>query len=269
MNNDTPLEGFEQLYNIIVKLRSPGGCPWDREQTPESMKENLIEEAYECLDAIIENDHKHICEELGDLYLLVTFISAMYEEKSAFSFDDVFESICSKLIRRHPHVFAESDADTSDKVLHQWEEIKDKVEGRQHDESVLDSVPKHYPPLLKAAKLQKKAARNKFEWEKIDDVFEKLDEEIIELREAVNLNDRDNIEEEIGDILFSIVNISRYLKIDPSTALTRTNTKFTERFQYIEQQLKKSGKKLTDSNLEEMEQLWNEAKINLKTLNQL
>ncbi|MBI9108727.1 MAG: nucleoside triphosphate pyrophosphohydrolase [Spirochaetales bacterium] len=269
MNNNTPLEGFEQLYNIITRLRSPDGCPWDREQTPDSIKENLIEEAYECLDAIIENDNEHICEELGDIYLLVTFIAVMYEEKSIFGFDDIFESICSKLVRRHPHVFAESEADTSDKVLHQWEEIKDKVEGRQHDDSVLDSVPKHYPPLLKATKLQKKAAKNKFDWNRIDDVMSKLDEEIDELKVAVSNNDSDNIEEEIGDILFSIVNIARFLKVDPSTALTRTNTKFTARFKYIESRLKEDGRRLTDSNLEEMEQLWNEAKISLKALNQL
>jgi len=269
MNNNTALEGFEQLYNIIVKLRSPDGCPWDREQTPESMKENLIEEAYECLDAIIENDHEHICEELGDIYLLVTFISMMYEEKSIFSFDDVFESICSKLIRRHPHVFADSDADTSDKVLHQWEEIKNKVEGRENDDSILDSVPTHYPPLLKASKLQKKAAKNKFDWDQFDDVIAKLDEEITELKTAVAANDSDNIEEEIGDILFSIVNISRFLNVDPSTALTRTNTKFTRRFKYIESRLKTRGKKMTESNLIEMEELWNEAKSSLKAMDQL
>lgn len=266
MNNNTPSEGFERLYDIIVKLRSPVGCPWDREQTPDSMKENLIEEAYECLDAIIDDDDMHVCEELGDLYLLVTFISMMYEEKSIFTFDDVFESICSKLVRRHPHVFAESDADTSDKVLHQWEEIKDKVEGREHDDSVLDSVPRHYPPLLKAAKLQKKAAKNKFDWDNIGDVFTKLNEEITELKEAVDSNDKNNIEEEIGDILFTVVNISRYMKVDASTALSKTNTKFTERFKFIEKSLKSRGKKLTDSSLEEMDVLWNEAKAQFKAL---
>ena len=260
MNNNTPLEGFEQLYNIITRLRSPNGCPWDRAQTPDSIKENLIEEAYECLDAIIENDFEHICEELGDIYLLVTFIAIMYEEKSIFTSGDIFEGICSKLIRRHPHVFADAEADTPDKVKHQWDEIKEKVEGRQHDDSVLDSVPKHYPPLLKATKLQKKAAKNKFDWEHIDDVFVKLEEEIAEFRAAVDSEVSTDIEEEIGDILFTIVNISRFLKIDPSTALTKTNNKFSDRFRYLEAEIKKSGRKLTESSLEEMDRLWNEAK---------
>ncbi|HAK44814.1 MAG TPA: nucleoside triphosphate pyrophosphohydrolase [Spirochaeta sp.] len=262
MNNNTSSEGFDRLYNIIKKLRSPDGCPWDREQTPMSIKENIIEEAYECMDAIIENDEPHVCEELGDLYLLATFASIMFEEKNSFSIDDVFNGISEKLIRRHPHVFADASADSPDEVIHQWEEIKQKVEGRMHDDSVLDSVPVHFPPLLKAQKLQKKAAKSGFEWHRIDDVISKLDEEIDEFKEAVQENAREEIEAELGDILFTIVNIARFLSVDPSTALSKTNTKFINRFKYIESSLKTADRIMEETPLDELEELWQKAKNN-------
>ena len=260
MNNYTSSDGFERLYKIIKMLRSDNGCPWDREQTPGSIKENIIEEAYECVDAIIENDTVHVCEELGDLYLLATFESIMYEEDGAFTIDDVFNGICEKLIRRHPHVFSDSEIKNSDEVIHQWEEIKNKVEGRIHHESVLDSVAKHFPPLLKAYKLQKKAAKSNFDWKNINDVMDKLDEEIDELNHAIHANDQQNIEEEIGDILFTVVNIARFLKVDPSTALIKTNNKFSSRFRFIEQQIKKSGELMNETDIEHLEKLWQEAK---------
>ena len=260
MNNNTPSTGFQHLYTIIKKLRSPEGCPWDQKQTPDSIKENIIEEAYECVDAIIENDHEHVCEELGDLFLLSTFVGIMYEENYDFSFDDIFEGICSKLIRRHPHVFADSEADTSEKVIRQWEEIKDKVEGRIHDDSVMDSIPVHFPPLLKAQKIQNKAAKSNFEWQKIEDVISKLDEEITEFKSAVAAEKKDEIEEELGDILFTIVNISRFLSIDSSTALSKTNTKFLRRFRFIERTLKDQDKIMKETDLDTLETLWQQAK---------
>ncbi|MDC7225867.1 MAG: nucleoside triphosphate pyrophosphohydrolase [Spirochaetales bacterium] len=261
MNYNTPSEGFNKLYDIIKQLRSPDGCPWDRKQTPDSIKENIIEEAYECIDAIIEDDTSHVCEELGDLYLLATFTSIMYEEDGKFSIDAVFKGISDKLIRRHPHVFADAVADSSEEVVHQWEEIKQNVEGRVHDNSVLDSVPKHFPPLLKAQKLQKKAVKSGFDWNQIDDVILKLDEEIHEFKEAVAAEDKSEIEAELGDILFTIVNIARFLSVDPSTALSKTNTKFTNRFQYIEQKIKQSNQVMKETPLEKLEELWQEAKL--------
>ena len=260
MNNNTGSHGFNDLYDIIKKLRSPEGCPWDRKQTPDSIKENIIEEAYECVDAIIENDDAHVCEELGDIFLLATFGAIMYEEASSFSIEDVFNDICSKLVRRHPHVFSNSEADTPEEVIHQWEEIKDKVEGRIHDDSVMDSVPAHFPPLLKALKIQKKAAKENFEWHKIDNVVSKLDEEIGEFKKALSNQDHKNIEEEIGDILFTIVNISRFLKIDPSTALSKTNTKFVNRFKFIEKDLKSKGLEMKETDLDKLEELWQKSK---------
>ena len=229
-----------------------------------SMKENLIEEAYECVDSIIENDRLHACEELGDLYLLVTFITYMYQQENSFTFEDVFNSINSKLVRRHPHIFSDSIAGNSREVVHQWEEIKDKVEGRIHDESVLDSVPAHFPPLMKSLKIQKKVARQGFDWDNIDDVIGKLEEETIEFREAAASGNRLKIEEEIGDILFSIVNISRHLSVDPSTALANTNRKFSDRYRFIEKKLKDMGFTVKDKNLDELEDLWQQAKSELK-----
>ena len=260
MNKHTNSSGFERLYNIIKKLRSDDGCPWDREQTPESIKENIIEEAYECVDAIIEADNDHICEELGDLYLLATFEAVMFEENGIFNIDDVFNGICEKLIRRHPHVFSDNTVENSDEVVHQWEEIKDKIEGRIHDESVLDSVAKHFPPLLKAYKIQKKAAKVNFDWQSVNEIFEKLSEETLELKEAIDKNNIAHIEEELGDLLFTVVNISRFLSIDPSTALTKTNNKFSQRFRYIERKITESGGRMKDTDIETLEKLWQEAK---------
>lgn len=262
MNNNTPSKGFERLYDIIKKLRSPDGCPWDRKQTPDSIKENIIEEAYECVDAIIENDNDHVCEELGDMFLLSTFTGIMYEENGTFDFDNIFNGICDKLIRRHPHVFSDANADSPEEVVHQWEEIKQKVEGRMHDDSIMDSVPAHFPPLMKAEKIQKKAAKSGFDWNRIDDVVSKLDEEIGEFKEALSADKHDEIESELGDILFTIVNIARFLSVDPATALTKTNTKFIKRYRYIEASLKNEGKTVKETALDELEDLWQSAKLN-------
>lgn len=260
MNNYTPSDGFQKLYNIVKQLRSPGGCPWDAKQSPDSLKESLIEETYECVDAIIQNDIPHVCEELGDVFLLATFISIIYEEKSSFTTNDVFDGICEKLIRRHPHVFGDAVAENPEQVIHQWEEIKDKVEGRNQNPSIMDSVPKHYPPLLKASKIQKKASKTGFDWDEIEDVFKKLDEETNEFKQAVTNKNQTNIEEEIGDLLFTIVNISRFLDIDPSTALTKTNNKFIKRFKYIEKILSEENIDFSETGLDKLEKLWQEAK---------
>ncbi len=261
MENNTPSYDFNSLIEILNTLLGPNGCPWDRVQTPDSLKENLIEEAYECFDAIIENDYEHACEELGDVFLLAAFISIIYEKQNRFGMNDVFKSICEKLIRRHPHIFSDKQAGTPEEVKQQWDDIKLNVEGRIHHDSVMDSLAKHFPPLLKAYKIQKKAAKNNFEWDTIDDVIVKLDEEVDELKQAVQKNSDENIEEEIGDILFTIINISRYLKVDPSTALSKTNSKFLERFRYIESEVKSQNKKMSEMSLEHLDKLWDEAKL--------
>lgn len=261
MNNNTPSDGFNRLYTIIKQLRAPDGCPWDREQTPFSIKENIIEEAYECVDAIIEDDKPHVREELGDIYLLATFASVMYEEDDEFSVEDVLNEICEKLIRRHPHVFSDTSVDSSEDVVHQWEEIKQKIEGRIHDDSIMDSVPAHFPPLLKAQKIQKKAVKNGFEWDKFQDVISKLDEEIDEFKDAVQKKDQNEIESELGDILFTLVNIARFIKVDPSTALSKTNAKFIRRFKHIEKNVKSSDKIMKETALDELEKHWEEAKF--------
>ena len=251
---------FNELYEIIKILRAPNGCPWDRNQTPFSIKENLIEESYECVEAIIDNDNEHVKEELGDVFLMVTFLSIIYEEESFFTLNDIFDEVCNKLVRRHPHVFGNSKAKDAKEVLHQWEEIKDKIEGRNKMLSVMDSIPNNYPPLLTAFKMQKKAEKKGFDWTNIEDVFNKLEEEKKELKNAIREKNEANMEEEIGDLLFTVVNLSRFLDIDPSTALMKTNKKFKNRFKYIEKELKKEEIDISNTKLGKLEELWNQAK---------
>jgi len=253
-------DAFERLYSIVRRLRAPDGCPWDREQTPESLRGNLIEEAYELVEAIDEKDPRHIQEEAGDLYLLVTMIAYMFEEKGDFSVADSLHGISEKLIRRHPHVFGDSEAATPDAVIVQWNKIKETVEGRRPKDSVLDQVSRALPPLERSYKLQKKAAKTGFDWNDIEDVLAKLQEEIAETKEAQASSDKQALEAEIGDLLFSAVNVSRFLGVDPSLALHGAIERFSSRFRYVEKAMAKEGAVLSAENLERMDQLWNEAK---------
>ena len=252
-------ESFEELYNIIKKLRSPDGCNWDREQTPQTLRSDLIEETYECIEAIDEKDFEHTKEELGDLFLLVTMLAYMHEQDGLFSVSDSLRGISQKLIRRHPHVFGDSKAETTDEILQQWDEIKTNLEGRKAKNSVLDKVSGGLPPLEKAYKLQKKAAKVGFDWQHIDDIWAKVHEEIDEVKNAENTS-LEELEGEIGDLLFAVVNISRGYNIDPAIALQRTNNKFTNRFHYIEKEMKKENKDLCPENFNLMDSYWDKAK---------
>lgn len=264
-------EAFGRLYEIIGKLRSPDGCPWDREQTPTSMRGDLIEETFEAVDAITENDTNHVKEELGDVMLNASMISYMYEQAGSFSLASVLNEVSDKIVRRHPHVFPDSSgkenaleggAKTSEEVLSQWDAIKRGVEGRSGLESVLDEVSNGLPPLMRAYKIQKKAAKKGFDWDNVDSVWEKVTEELSELHEAVETET--NIEEEVGDLLFSVVNLARHLKVDPTVALASTNAKFRKRFGYVEQKMSEAGLPMEKGQLELMDSFWNESKKNQK-----
>ena len=248
---------FKELYDIVVRLRGPGGCPWDIEQTPSSLRGSLVEETYECLEAIDEKDPAHIAEELGDLFLLATMISYMHEQEGKFSVADALSNVGKKLIRRHPHVFGEVKVKDSAEVLNNWAEIKVKQEGRKPKDSVLDEVSGGLPPMERSFKLQKKAAKSGFDWPDIEGVIDKIKEELDEVRAAKNETET---EEELGDLLFSVINLCRYLKIEPSSALNRTNNKFIERFKYVEKKMKENGQEMKKENLNIMDKYWNEAK---------
>jgi tetrapyrrole methylase family protein/MazG family protein len=264
-------EAFRKLYEIVVRLRSPGGCPWDREQTPLSLRGDLIEETYECIEAIDEKDPSHVREELGDIFLLVTMIAYMHEQDGRFTVADVLEGISEKLVRRHPHVFEglkaeDGSALNSAEVLDNWARIKVEQEGRKPKDSILDEVSRGLPPLDRAWKLQKKAAKAGFDWPDIRGVSAKIEEELEEVLSAAGKNTPEipssqaALEEELGDLLFSVVNLCRYLKVEPSVALQRTNLKFTERFKHVEKRMKETGRAMTPQNLAAMDQYWNEAK---------
>jgi tetrapyrrole methylase family protein/MazG family protein len=256
-----PEEAFRQLYDIVVRLRGPGGCPWDREQNPSSLRGCLIEETFECIEAIDERNPAHVCEELGDIFLAATMIAYMHEQEGAFSLADVFQSISEKLVRRHPHVFAETVVRDSVEVMDNWAKIKIQQAGRKPKDSILDSVSGGLPPLDRAYKLQKKAAKAGFDWPDIAGVAEKIREELAEVLEAAQGgNTNEKIEEELGDLLFSAVNLCRYLKVEPSTALRRTNSKFVERFKYMEKKMKEAGQEMRQENLGLMDRHWNAAK---------
>jgi tetrapyrrole methylase family protein/MazG family protein len=261
-----PGEAFKALYDIITRLRGPGGCPWDREQDPVSLRRELIEETYECIEAIDEKNPNHIKEELGDLFLLATMLSYMHEEKDLFSVSGVLQAVSEKLVRRHPHVFGETKVKDSSEVLDNWVKIKIEQEGRKPKDSSLDEVSAGMPPLDRAWKLQKKAAKTGFDWPNIEGVIEKIKEELNEVVEAVRVSDEvenianENIEEELGDLLFSVVNLCRYCKVEPSVALHRTNNKFINRFKYVEKKMKETGQEMKQENLEIMDQYWNDAK---------
>jgi len=254
------LNSLSKLIKITDTLMGEDGCPWDKVQTRESLKPYLVEETYEVLDALDANDPEKIKDELGDLLYQILFHSKISSLKGEFNFRDVIDNLSEKMVRRHPHVFKEGELNTPDQVVKQWEEIKRNEKNQANQKSILDNIPKNLPSLLRAQKLQKKAAKEGFDWDQISDVFDKLDEEIGEFKEAVLKKKSADIQNEIGDIIFVITNIAKCYKIDAEEALRSTNNKFIKRFQYIEQKIEEKGKTLKDSPLEEMERYWQEAK---------
>ena len=247
--------GFARLVEIMQRLRAPGGCPWDREQNFDTIKPYLLEESYEVMDAIDKRDWSELAEELGDLLLQPVFFAQMAAEEGHFDIADSLHAINSKLIRRHPHVFAEGDAKTPDDVKRRWDEIK--AEEKPRPAGLLTSIPRSVPALVEAQHISSRAASAGFDWPSVDQVYNKLDEEIAELHAAP---DHDAAENEIGDILFTLVNIARFLKIDPEQALRKTNAKFRKRFAYVEAGLAANGKTPREATIEEMETLWQDAK---------
>ncbi len=260
---------FDELVAVMARLRAPGGCPWDHEQTYASLAQYLLEESYETFDAIQEanetGDTTNLCEELGDLLLQVVFHSTIGSERGDFKIDDVSEGVTKKLILRHPHVFGDAKLARAQDVLDNWDQLKAderKASGKVEKilDSILDEVPIHFPALLEGLKLTKKAAKVGFDWENADQIFEKLDEEVGELKDAIGKGATGNAAEEIGDLLFVVMNLARHLEVEPETALKKTNRKFRQRFKFIEDELKRDGKSLEDASLSEMDGLWSKAK---------
>lgn len=249
---------IQELLNIMEKLRGEKGCPWDREQTRNSLKPYIIEEAYELIEAIEEKDPEKIKEELGDLLFQIVFQCQIAKERSEFEMSDVVAAIGQKMTSRHPHVFGNGECKNPEEVIRQWEVLK-KNEGKLR-ESLLEGVPKAMSSLLRAHRLQKKAAQAGFDWPDIDDVIVKVDEEMNELKEALKSGSRDEMEGELGDIIFMLVNLSRFMKVNPEDAHRKTIGKFMRRFRHIEIKAVEQGRELSDMTLEEMDRLWDEAK---------
>jgi XTP/dITP diphosphohydrolase len=250
-----PTRRFEDLVEIVKILRKE--CPWDRKQTHESIKDNLIEEAYEAVEAIDTEDFDALKKELGDVLLHVVFHSNMADEESTFSINDVIYTIQKKLIRRHPHVFGDEDAKNDEQVAKNWESIK-LDEGK---ESILEGIPKQLPALIRAQRMQEKAANVGFDWPESTQVWEKIEEELQEFKEVLEQGDPQKSREEFGDLLFSLVNFGRFFDLNAEDSLRSTNKKFMDRFQHIEKQLDKKNKKISDASLEEMDKHWNSAKL--------
>ena len=254
MKRSQQLSAFDRLLDIMDELREQ--CPWDRKQTFQSLRHLTIEETYELGDAILDNDLQEIKKELGDLLLHIVFYAKIGSERNAFDIADVANEICDKLINRHPHIYGDTKVDGTDQVIKNWESIKLK-EGRN---SVLEGVPKSLPALVKAFRIQEKAAGVGFEWDNAEDVLDKVKEEIIEFNQEVEDQNHDKMEDEFGDVLFSLINYARYLKINPESALERTNKKFIKRFKYIEESAINHGKVINELTLDQMEVFWNKAK---------
>ena len=250
---------FDRAMGIMRRLRGPGGCPWDAEQSHDSLKRYLIEECYEVIEAIDKGNDEHLKEELGDLLLQPLFHAAIAEERGAFTIDDILETLSDKLVRRHPHVFAEQDIRTSEEQVANWEKIKKEEKGEDL-KSALSGVPPHLPSLMKAQKITEKAARVGFDWEHTDQVFAKVLEELRELEETMVSRDQERMEAELGDLLFAIVNLGRFLAVNPEEALRKTINRFESRFSHIEETLHSKGVNLKDASIKEMESLWEEAK---------
>jgi MazG family protein len=259
---NTAGEKFQRLVEIMARLRGPGGCPWDREQTFDTIKPYTLEETYEVLDAIDRREWQELAEELGDFMLQAVFYAQMAAEHELFRIDDALDAINQKLIRRHPHVFGEESAETAGDVKRIWGEVKaaEKKDKGTADQTLLGGVPRALPALVEAQQIASRAAGVGFDWENPEQVIEKLHEELGEFEEARRNASQDELEDEVGDLLFVLVNLARFVKVDPEQALRRTNAKFRKRFGFIERRLLAQGKSLQEANIEEMEALWQEAK---------
>jgi MazG family protein len=251
-------EKFNRLVAIMARLRGPDGCPWDREQTFDTIKPYTVEETYEVLDAIDKRDWPSLTEELGDFLLQAVFYGQMAEEAGHFRIEDSLDAINEKLVRRHPHIFGDATANTAEDVKQRWDAIK--AQEQKRGGLLLDSVPRAQPAMTEAAQISSKAARAGFDWDSAEQVLQKLEEELHELAEARTSASQDEIEGEIGDIFFVLVNLARFVKVDPEQALRKSNAKFRRRFEYVETRLRESGRQLKGASLQEMEELWQEAK---------
>ena len=251
---------FEKLIDTVRRLRGPDGCPWDREQTRISILPSFIEELYEYIDAVHDDDARGMQEELGDLCLHIAFQACLAEEDGRFFLRDALNGIIEKLIRRHPHVFADVSADTPEEVLKNWEMIKKREKGDDARASVLDGIPRHLPPLIRAHAVQDKARKVGFDWDHIDAVMAKVEEELAEVSQAIAENDHDKIEDELGDLLFAVVNVARFTDVEPSRALERTVKKFMRRFRAIEDALAEKGMTPAMASFEELDGLWETTK---------
>lgn len=251
---------FEDLLKIMEVLRSDEGCPWDREQTHESIRKDFIEETYEVIEAINKKDKTLLCEELGDVLLQVAFHVQIEKEEGSFGIEEVTDGVCKKLIERHPHVFGEVKVSSTGEVLDNWDTIKRKSKGQKTQGSAMEKIPKELPALMRAQKIQQKAKKAGFDWDDISGAYEALGKEIGELKEAQQSGDEDKITDELGDVLFSVVNISRFLGADSEEALTKSNNKFIERYLIVERLAKERDIDMPSSSIEELDKLWDEAK---------
>jgi tetrapyrrole methylase family protein/MazG family protein len=256
------INNFPDLVALMAKLRGRNGCPWDLKQTPESLKPFLIEECYEVIDALDEGSSEKIKEELGDLLFQIIFHARIAEEEGKFTISDVIAGINDKMVRRHPHIFGNTQVSSDEEVIENWEKIKKKEKGYAERKSILEGVPRHLPSLLRAHSLQERVARVGFDWSSVEEALPKLEEEMAEFKESLKKEDTAGIEEELGDIFFMLVNISRFLGVNPENALRKTISKFIQRFRYIEERAATAGKSLGEMTLEEMETLWQESKRN-------
>lgn len=256
----SPGEALERLREILLYLMSEDGCPWDRAQTHESLKKCLIEEAYEVTDAIDRKDMPHLEEELGDVLLQVVFHSNLGEKSNNFDFISITNHVCEKMLRRHPHVFSDSKAESVDKAVEKWENVKRKEKDRPSHTHSMRGIPKELPALIKSHKIQEKAAHVGFDWDDPMDALRKVEEELEEVREHYPNGDRVRLKEEIGDLLFAVVNVARFMEIDPEEALHFTSKKFVDRFEFIEETATSWGNRLEDMSLQEMDKLWEQAK---------
>lgn len=252
---------INDFLRLITVLRSPGGCPWDRKQTHESIKKNFIEETYEVVEAINKADAQSLREELGDVLLQVAMHSEMESEKGSFDFNDVVNDICKKLVVRHPHVFGDVAAQSSDEALQSWDQVKLKTKGMKKKSEAIIKVPREFPALMRAQKVQEKAAKAGFDWDNVNGAVEKLHEEIDELETALAAGVGKDIEEEFGDVLFSCVNVSRFIGADSEEALTASTDKFIKRYLLVEQLAADDGVDMKSASIEELDKLWNKAKI--------
>ena len=262
MKNDDAREKLTELTQLIKRLRAPDGCPWDQQQKKEDISKYILEEAYEVVDAIPREDTQALKEELGDLLFQILFLAEMGAESEPFFLSDVLEGIIKKMMRRHPHVFGNKKVNSIQEVKENWEQIKKKERGNKNDdENLFGNVPRSFPALKRAQKITSIASTYGFDWPKIENVMKKLEEEIKEFNSAIKDRNHDQIDEELGDILFTVVNLSRFVHVDAETALSKVTNKFLQRFSYITNKLSARGISLEKANLAQMDELWNEAKL--------